>query len=138
MSTPAQNRPNDGKLRCPKDATLMEKIRVGQLEVEHCARCGAMWFDAYELANAVQSKRAVAEIDYGTAKSYDQQVHNAAPLECPRDHAHLVAIPDPRQPHVVIDVCRQCGGVLLDAGELKDLSELTLAERLRGFFKKTD
>jgi Zn-finger nucleic acid-binding protein len=37
----------------------------------------------------------------------------------------------------MIDLCRTCGGVLLDAGELKDLSEFTLAERLKGFFRRT-
>ena len=29
--------------------------------------------------------------------------------------------------------CRSCNGKLLDTGELRDLSELTLLERLRSF-----
>lgn len=127
-------------IRCPKDATLMEKIHAGNLEVDHCARCGAIWFDAYEMALALQlPKDAIKEIDYGTAKhGYALDVHRPEPLICPRDKQPLIAMPDPRQPHVVIDVCRGCGGVLLDKGELEDLSELTLAERLRGLLKKRD
>jgi Zn-finger nucleic acid-binding protein len=133
------NKPGDNRLRCPNDGTFMEKIPVGKaskLEVEHCARCGCMWFDPYELAQAIESRAAVNEIDYGVAKKYDQDVLNPLPKHCPRDQTPLVSIPDPRQPHVVIDVCRDCGGVLLDAGELKDLSEFTVGERLKAFFKR--
>jgi len=133
------NKPGDDRLRCPKDGTLMEKLTIGgakKLLVEHCARCGCMWFDPYELAETLQRQNAVEEIDYGIAKKYDQDVHNPLPKHCPRDQAELIALPDPRQPHVVIDVCRQCGGVLLDAGELKDLSEFTVGERLKAFFSR--
>jgi len=128
-----------GKIRCPKDAMIMEKMSLGDFSVDHCGRCGAIWFDAYELERTIKAKDAglnLSEIDYGSARVYDYEVHGAITRECPRDHSTLLQIPDPRQPHVIIDLCRQCGGVLLDAGELKDLSELTLAERVKGFFKK--
>lgn len=129
--------PSPAKLRCPKDATLMEKLRIGRLEVDHCARCGSMWFDAYEMEAALREKNAVGEIDYGTAKhEYKDTMHRASPLVCPRDGTDLTAISHPNQPHVIIDVCTQCKGVLLDAGELKDLSEFTLAERVKAFFKR--
>jgi Zn-finger nucleic acid-binding protein len=127
-----------GKIRCPKCATIMEKIQAAPgLEVEHCGRCGAMWFDAYELETALRtSGGTVHAIDYGSARTYDQTVHGGDIRECPRDHKPLLQIPDPRQPHIVIDLCKHCGGVLLDAGELKDLREFTIGERLRAFFKK--
>lgn len=130
-----------GKIRCPKDATIMEKLTVGSsdLVVDHCGRCGAIWFDAYELERVIRAKQQgvdLDEIDYGTAKSnYEYKVLRDEFLECPRDHSKLLQVPDPRQPHVIIDLCRECGGVLLDAGELKDLSEFTLAERVRSIFR---
>ncbi len=37
----------------------------------------------------------------------------------------------PRQAHLGFEVCENCRGSFLDAGELKDLSELTIAEFLR-------
>ena len=40
----------------------------------------------------------------------------------------------PKQPHIQELACTVCGGVLLDAGELKDLSEFTLGERVKGLF----
>ena len=114
----------------------MEKVKVGQLVVDHCARCGGMWFDPYELEEAVRQKPAADVIDYGAAEhEYEWNVHRASDLLCPRDQTTLLAVPDARQPHVEIDVCPACGGVLLDAGELKDLSEFTLMERLRAFLK---
>ncbi len=127
-----------GKIRCPKCSTIMEKVQAApNLEVEHCGRCGAMWFDPYELESVLKSGGGViGEVDYGAARTYDSKIHGADLRECPRDHQVLLQIPDPRQPHVAIDLCKKCGGVLLDAGELKDLSEFTLAERLRVFFKK--
>lgn len=128
-----------GKIRCPKDGTIMEKLPVSDFSVDHCARCGAIWFDAYELEKTIRAKEQgfkVEEIDYGTAREYDYKVHGGDIRECPRDHEPLIQIPDPRQPHVLIDLCKKCGGVLLDAGELKDLSEFTLGERLRGLFRK--
>jgi Zn-finger nucleic acid-binding protein len=127
----------DPRLRCPKDATLMEKMRVGELTVDHCARCGAMWFDPYELDAVLQQKSAATKIDYGTAAAdYQYNVHRPTPMLCPRDRSPLVAVPDSRQPHVEIDICKSCGGVLLDSGELKDLSEFTLKERLKAFLQR--
>jgi Zn-finger nucleic acid-binding protein len=134
-----------GKVRCPKDAAIMEKLPVGTgadaFEVDHCARCGSIWFDPYELEQTIRSGEGAAnleELDFGKAKhSYEQTMYRSGEKHCPRDKTILLEIPDPRQPHVMIDLCRTCGGVLLDAGELKDLSEFTLAERLKGFFRRT-
>jgi Zn-finger nucleic acid-binding protein len=127
----------DDRLRCPKDASLMSKVSVGNVVVDHCARCGAMWFDPYELEVAVRTKGAAQDIDHGAAKhQYQWNVYRASELLCPRDHSPLVTVPDSRQAHVQIELCRQCGGVLLDAGELRDLSEFTLSERLKAFLKR--
>jgi Zn-finger nucleic acid-binding protein len=134
-----------GKVRCPKDAAIMEKLPVGTgadaFEVDHCARCGAIWFDPYELEQTIKSGDGgsnLENLDFGKAKhTYEQTMYRSGEKHCPRDKSILLEIPDPRQPHVMIDLCRTCGGVLLDAGELKDLSEFTLAERLKGFFRRT-
>lgn len=123
------------RILCPKDGITMEKVRVGELVIDHCARCGGMWFDPYELAAALNHEKAAQKIDTGgLPKLYTHRVYNPTNMECPRDHTSLISVPDARQPHVMIDICRTCGGVLLDAGELKDLDEFTISERLRAFF----
>ena len=99
----------------------MEKVAVGELVVDHCARCGATWFDPYELEAALKTKGAAEEIDYGKANEYTWKVYRPSPILCPRDNHELITVPDSRQPHISIDVCRKCGGVLLDAGELKGM-----------------
>lgn len=118
----------------------MEKMRVGQVEVDHCARCGALWFDPYELEAVITAKGGtlgIDGIDYGDAgHRYDSHAFNANVRSCPRDGATLRVIPDPRQPHIELDACPTCRGVLLDAGELKDLSEFTLGERMKAFFRR--
>ena len=116
----------------------MEKINAGRIAVEHCGRCGATWLDAYELEAVLKAGAgAVAEIDFGTSQhGYTNKAYQPGTSHCPRDGELLIEIPDPRQPHVMIDLCRKCGGVLLDAGELKDLSEFTLAERVKALFHK--
>lgn len=127
----------DDRLRCPKDAALMAKVQVGQVTVDHCARCGGMWFDPYELERVIQNRKAAVDLDAGAARrQYEWSVYRASTLICPRDKSELITVPDPRQPHVQIEVCRTCGGVLLDAGELKDLSEFTLSERLKAFLNR--
>lgn len=115
----------------------MERIPVGKLIVDHCARCGSMWFDPYELEAVLKQEGAAETVDYGAAKhDYQWKVYRGSTLLCPRDETPMLTVPDPRQPHVEIDVCKTCGGVLLDAGELKDLDEFTLSERLKAFLQR--
>jgi Zn-finger nucleic acid-binding protein len=115
---------------------------VGKIIVDHCARCGTMWFDAYELETALQTPGAAETIDYGTAAGgragfgYELKNYLASDRMCPRCQRLLTTVPDPRQPHVKIDICSDCHGVLLDEGELKDLSEFTLMERVRALLKR--
>ena len=39
-------------------------------------------------------------------------------MHCPKCHGEMMEV---RKEHVHIDVCRQCGGVFLDRGELESL-----------------
>lgn len=128
----------DGRIRCPKDATFMEKVKVGGMEIDRCAGCGSMWFDARELEKVLQSKDAAA-----TVKNLDIGSQGRASggrplgeLLCPRDRSPLIDVVDQKQAHVHELACTVCGGVLLDKGELRDLSEFTLSERLRSIFKR--
>jgi Zn-finger nucleic acid-binding protein len=125
------------KLRCPRDGSLMEKIPIGSLAIERCGRCGCMWFDRHELQLTLASDTEIENVDTDVKRSdYLSDVTNVAQVVCPRDGEALVEMSDPAQKHVRVDCCRACGGVLLDPGELKDLSRLTLRERLAGFFRK--
>ncbi len=113
----------------------MEKQVVGGgpsaegVTIDRCAKCGALWLDAHEM-EAIFAMGAASQVDLGPFGK-DKPNGPIAPLHCPRDHTLLVEVADKKQMHVLIMLCTDCGGKLLDAGELMDLSEFTMMERLR-------
>jgi Zn-finger nucleic acid-binding protein len=123
------------KIRCPKDGFLMEQVPVGGLSVDRCANCGAMWFDARELEKVLKHDEVIAQLDIG--KQMD--VTRGGVLgdrHCPRDGSPLITMVDEKQTHIEELGCTVCGGVLLDAGELRDLSEFTLKEKFRSWLAR--
>lgn len=129
---------NDPRLRCPKDSTYMEKVTVGGIEIDRCAGCGALWFDALELdkvLSGAHAKDMVQVLDIGS-KGRVSGGRALGGVVCPRDRSPLITVVDPKQSHIEESACTVCGGVLLDAGELKDLSEFTLGERVKGLFAR--
>lgn len=111
----------------------MEPVRAGGATIDRCTSCRGLWLDAAELQRVLQASpgtgaSAAARVDRSTPPRTPAGVRR-----CPRDGEELVPTPDPTQPHVVVDRCRSCLGIFLDAGELRDLAEHTLGEWLRGF-----
>lgn len=129
------NPKSDSRLRCPKDGTIMERVSIGKATLDRCHACGAMWFDATELAAVLADKSKIARLDVGGDSNAAQGFAPGGRV-CPRDGAALATVPHTSQTHIQVDLCRTCRGVLLDAGELKDMSEFSLRERLAAFFGK--
>lgn len=118
------------KLLCPKDGYPMSPERVGNA-VDHCDHCGAIWLDAGELT-ALPAKANGAPKPWTVAASRaPDRLSPPRRTPCPRDVARLAESTDAKQPHIRTDKCPTCLGILLDAGELKDLSKFTIKERLR-------
>ena len=116
-------------LACPHCLHLMNKVKAGSVTLDRCPHCGGIWLDNKELEMglAVDSK-ALKDVDVGgPPRGVGMHVIRC----CPRDKALLVTIIDPKQTHIRYEKCTICGGMFLDAGELRDLSEFTLAERIR-------
>lgn len=112
----------------------MERTLVGgAAEIDRCSKCGALWMDKGEMERII----AVGAADKADLGPFGAEKPNGpiAPLQCPRDRSILVEIADKQQKHVLIMLCTDCGGKLLDAGELHDLSHFTVAERLRAALK---
>jgi len=96
----------------PTDVELPGKV----VAVEACPRCHGMWLDGGELRKALGDRKLADHLtrDIGTKTD--------SPLVCPRcgglmDHEHAG--------DVEVDVCLDCRGVWLDAGELADLQQLS-------------
>ncbi len=126
------------KLTCPADSGVMEAVRLGvgtplEVTLDRCTTCGGIWLDSGELDKLTQHDPEVraeaTKTDSTTARR--ARTSSAAPRHCPRDSTILVPTEHKQQLHILIDRCTSCHGIFLDAGELKDLSEFTLKERLR-------
>lgn len=114
----------------------MERENVGGangVSLDRCAKCGALWLDKGEMEKII-AMGAASKADLGPF-GRDKPNGPIAPLQCPRDESIMVEVADKQQKHVLIMLCTECGGKLLDAGELTDLSSFTMAERLRAALK---
>lgn len=124
----------DGFISCPKDAEPMERITLGSVGIDRCTICGGVWLDAGELEglkHAMLIERHRATMDELDRLGTREPAVRPNPLLCPRDHSRMSVHRDPKQTHVEMDVCTKCGGMFFDAGELSELTEFTLGERLR-------
>lgn len=119
----------DEPIDCPKCRAPMKHIRIGAVVVDRCYACSGLWLDAMEKEKLIADRKSAAAADQ--ARDSHAPAGRARPL-CPRDKSPLIDMRDLHQPHVRYESCTVCGGVFLDAGELRDLSERTLRERLLG------
>lgn len=124
----------DTLISCPKDGVPMHRITLGSVAIDRCPTCGGVWLDAGELAGLKQAmlvdqhRATLAQLD---ELGVDEPVDRPQPLLCPRDRSRMSVHHDPKQKHIELDACTKCGGMFFDAGELADLSEFTIGERLR-------
>ncbi|MBX3317590.1 MAG: zf-TFIIB domain-containing protein [Phycisphaeraceae bacterium] len=127
---------DDPKLNCPHDGQVMEKICLqGNLYVDRCAACGSMWFDPHEMERVVKIEGAVDIVDR-KVDTPGRQTWVTGELCCPRDKSPLIHVVDPQQQHVEMHTCGKCSGILLDRGELQDLADFTIKERVIHIFRK--
>ncbi|MFG0325993.1 MAG: zf-TFIIB domain-containing protein [Phycisphaerales bacterium JB037] len=139
MLTPVPPTAQDPLVACPKDGTMMERLSTGMVEIDRCPRCGGVWLDGGELTAVLKisddPKALVRSIDRGAAASDGSQApsskHQLDAVRCPRDGSEMIELRDAQQRHIEYEACRSCGGVFFDAGELSDLSDFTLRERVK-------
>lgn len=127
-------------IHCPNCKGIMDRDELGSFCIDRCPDCGGIWLDAAELDKVVAlnksgaSKGVVDRLDVGK-RVPGGRTGTRTMRQCPRDRAALTITDSPTQRHVVYDLCPQCRGIFLDAGELKDLAEFTLAERIASLFR---
>jgi Zn-finger nucleic acid-binding protein len=118
-----------GAMRCPKCRADMEQVDYEGTEIDRCTICNGIWFDAGEI-DILKDKQAAAAIDTGDAKT-GKQSNAIDNYRCPRCSGSMIKVVDPGQPHIWYETCSSCQGSFLDAGELRDLANVTIAD----FFK---
>jgi Zn-finger nucleic acid-binding protein len=117
-------------IECPKCRGRMARHTTEDLSVDRCGACGGLWLDALELSRILERPVEVKALDKGRQPN-SGRMDEMRQINCPREGSPMVAMRDVRQPHVRYEQCSVCGGLFLDAGELRDLADYDLAERLR-------
>ncbi|MFZ4576080.1 MAG: zf-TFIIB domain-containing protein [Phycisphaerales bacterium] len=117
------------ELSCPHCHKHMTKVKAASVTLDRCDNCGGIWLDYNELQEGMkQGAGKLAKADAG-GKREGQGVQMLR--YCPRDKSLMVTMVDRKQAHIEFEQCTICGGMFLDAGELKDLTAFTLGERLK-------
>jgi len=118
-------------IECPKCGARMQPVDCDGTVVDRCPTCGGMFFDLDEEEHIRRNKELVKKLDtHPPSPDADAKVK----IDCPRDGEPMVHVHDVQQHHVGYETCPACGGVYLDAGELKNLSEFSFGEWLRRMF----
>ena len=115
-------------MKCPKCESAMAPVEFGGIEADRCTSCGGLWFDLLEHEDLKQMEGSDA-IDVGAAQKHSSRDAQARVL-CPRDQFPMIPMVDRTQPHIWFESCPECHGAYFDAGEFKDLKNLTWLERL--------
>lgn len=121
-------------MKCPKcKKELSEKIKIGDVEIDRCPKCGGLWFEKDELRLAKDKKAPEARwvdveikdksINWFQFKLWKDKGKFKAKKEieyCPTDKIPLYKLNYGDTP-IEIDVCGVCYGIWLDKGEFKKI-----------------
>jgi len=119
-----------GAMRCPKCRSDMQQLDVDGTVIDRCNRCHGIWFDAGEM-EAMRDKDIAKAVDTGSARQ-GKIFDRIEDYRCPRCGGHMTRVVDEQQQHIGYETCNDCSGSYFDAGEFRDLSQLTLSD----FFKR--
>ncbi|NGX17203.1 MFS transporter [Wenzhouxiangella sp. XN24] len=119
-----------GAMRCPKCRSDMQPVNYEGVELDRCNSCRGLWFDAGEV-EALAGTQAAAAIDIGDARA-GKRLNAVDDYRCPRCGGAMARRVDPQQRHIWYESCIACEGSFFDAGEFRDLAQLTIAD----FFKR--
>ncbi len=113
-------------MRCPKcrNSSLEEvSVKSAGVRVDHCPRCKGVWFDAHELEAALDVAAKKLEIP--------SKARESESLSCPRCLSRLFHFQYP-QTLVQVDMCKDCHGLWLDAGEFIEIKTIRQSLEKRG------
>lgn len=126
---PRSDRRHNVRMQCPKCGSGFESFRFETVDVDRCTGCGGIWLDATE-KERLERIEGAGSIDAGSrrvGKTYNAMQE----VRCPRCDREMLRMADDAQFHIEFESCPDCGGTFFDAGELRDLTELSNVERLR-------
>jgi Zn-finger nucleic acid-binding protein len=120
-------------MQCVKCDGQLEKVTIGQVEVDKCSSCSGIWFDLRELDKILESG-SIASLKNAVDNN---QRHDTQKGQCPRciGSGNMVQVTSLKNPDVHIDTCSVCYGQWLDGGELEELSDHNIISTITSLFK---
>lgn len=111
---------------CPKCHNTLQTTAHSQLNVQKCQGCGGLLLKdgSFELARSLKD---VADLDAPGEFSTNEM----RDIECPECQSKMLHMIDRTQHHIEFEACTRCDNVFLDAGELTDLTDFTVFERVK-------
>ncbi len=123
-------------MQCPRCAQVeLKRQTVGEVEVDRCSQCQGLWLEVGTLEPLLKKThdytRRIASRPVGG-------VDTESNLECPAcgSGAKMIRIHAPGNAKVTFDGCMVCHGRWLDGGELAQLGDPTILDRLRTRLKQ--
>ena len=110
-------------ITCPGCGKKMTKLELGNRVVDVCLDgCGGIWFDAYEINSFDEDSEELGQMLEDITPEKNIKKIPEDKRECPRCMmSHLEQQYFSNKQQVMMDRCPKCGGVFLDAGELKEI-----------------
>ncbi|NNJ70778.1 MAG: zf-TFIIB domain-containing protein [Kiritimatiellales bacterium] len=104
----------------------MDAVTENGITVDRCRGCGGIWFDLFEAEDIIETVD-VSTVDTGS-KAKGIIMDHIRDIKCPKCNIAMQTASDREDPTLKFEVCTGCHGYFLDAGELKDMSNVTAVE----------
>lgn len=113
-------------MKCPRDGTPLKREIFCGLEIDSCVVCDGTWLDKGELAKISGLEGDTLEGEEAVGNLPDRKEGEF--LVCPKCGEKMKPYFFSRKKVLIVDMCPKCGGVWLDAKELKKALELVYYE----------
>ncbi len=118
-------------MHCPKCESPFEEKKYGAgIQVHSCQGCGGILCKTKTLEKMRSEWMADLMLDRGDPNK-GRELDKMVDINCPSCSNAMSRIFDEEQAHVFMELCESCDLIFLDAGELTDLSDFTLMEKLK-------
>ena len=110
---------------CPVCKSQLHRRELVNVEIDSCSTCRGIWFDSGELgpvALAFSQRSGLREPKHQLRRSIvPAQDVDESPRDCPRCSLVLEKLNYAVDSNIILDRCRQCGGLWCDGPELDNL-----------------
>lgn len=114
-------------MKCPKCNAPMETAKQNRIAVDRCTECKGIWFDCMEAEDLIETENGTS-VDIGN-KLKGMKMDKIRDIKCPHCNKQMQTVSDREDPLLKFEVCTDCHGYFLDAGEFRDMAHVTDAEK---------